>query len=140
MSQLTIEGLEELMDDLEAVAELPDSVASEMLNKQADVVVKAQKSRISSIGLVDTGKLMRSVRKSDSIKKTGSSRSIEVYPDGTRPNGVRNAEVGFIHEYGAAKKNIPAKKWMQQANEACAEKTTEAAREVYNKFLESKNL
>lgn len=140
MAQLTINGLDSLMDDLEAVAELPDSVASEMLNKQADVVVKAQKSQISSIGLVDTGMLKRSIRKSDSIKKTGSSRSMEVYPDGTRPNGVRNAEVGFIHEYGAKNKHIPAKKWMQQANESCAEKAAEAAREVYDEFLKSKNL
>lgn len=140
MAILTTKGLEELLNDLEAVAELPDSVASEMLNKQADVVVKAQKSRISSIGLVDSGQLLRSINKDGSVKKKGSGRSIEISPQGSRTNGVRNAEVGFIHEYGAPGKHIPAKNWMRQANEACADETTEAAREVYDKFLQSKNL
>ena len=140
MAILKTEGLEELLNDLEAVAELPDSVASEMLNKQADVVVKAQKSRISSIGLVDSGQLLRSISKEGSIKKRGAGRSIEISPQGSRTNGVRNAEVGFIHEYGASGRHIPAKNWMRLANEACADETTEAAREVYDKFLQSKNL
>lgn len=140
MAYLKIEGIDEFLKDLQSAAEIPDSVVNEMLNKQADVVVKAQKSRISSIGLVDTGQLKRSIQKKSSIVKSAGGRSIEVYPQGTRGNGVRNAEVGFIYEYGASGKHIPAKNWMRQANESCAEQATEAAKEVYDKFLSSKNL
>ena len=140
MATITVDGLEELMNDLKAVSEIPDSVANEMLDRQADIVIKAQKSRISSIGLVDSGQLMRSIQKDGGMKKRAGTRSVEISPVGVRINGVRNAEVGFIHEYGAKGKHIPAKNWMQQANESCADKAVEAAREVYDEFLKSKNL
>lgn len=140
MALLSIDGLDELMNDLEAVAEIPDGVAGEMLNRQADVVARAQRARIGEIGLVDSGMLLRSVRKTGRMIKKGANRSTEVYPQGTRPDGVTNATVGFVHEYGASGRHIPAKNWMSQANEACAAETTEAAREVYNEFLTSKNL
>lgn len=40
----------------------------------------------------------------------------------------------------APRRNIPAKRWMQNANEKSAAATTAAQAAVYNKFLESKNL
>lgn len=139
MARLSVDGLEELMNDLEAVAELPDTVACEMLNAQADVVKKAQVNKIAEINLVDTGQLRDSIDKT-AVRRSGAGRYLEVYPQGIRKNGVRNAEVGFIHEYGAPGRHIPAKHWAYNANEGCAEETTEAAREVYNNYLDSKNL
>lgn len=139
MAQITVDGLEELMSDLQTVAEIPDGVAYEMLNEQADIVCLAHQKQIMSDGLIDTGQLFNSVGK-DAVKRGGAGRYIEVYPQGKRKNGVRNAEVGFIHEYGAPGRKIPAKNWMQQANESCSERTTEAARKVYDEYLKTKNL
>ena len=39
MARISTKGLEELMNDLEAVAELPNGVVYEMLNEQAEVVI-----------------------------------------------------------------------------------------------------
>ena len=139
MAQISIEGLEELMNDLEAVAELPDGVVYEMLNEQAEVVKRAQVDKINELNLVDSGQLRASIEKT-AVKTSGATRYLEVYPQGTRKNGVRNAEVGFYHEYGVPYKHIPAKNWMYNANEGCAEETTEAARKVYDNYLTSKNL
>ncbi len=139
MARLSVKGLDELMNDLEAVAELPDGIVYEMLNKQADVVKKAHVNKINELDMVDTGQLRDSIEKT-SAKSSGADHYLEVYPQGTRNNGVRNAEVGFYHEYGVPYKHIAAKSWMYNANEECAEETTEAAREVYDNYLTSKNL
>lgn len=139
MAQISIEGLEELMNDLEAVAELPDGVVYEMLNEQAEVVKRAQVDKINELNLVDSGQLRDSIEKT-AVRSSGATRYLEVYPQGIRKNGVRNAEVGYIHEYGAPGRHISAKNWMHSANEGCAEETTEAARKVYDNYLTSKNL
>lgn len=139
MARLSVEGLEELMQDLESVAEIPDGVAFEMLNNQADVVCLAHQKQIMADDMVDTGQLFASVGR-DAVKREGADRHIEVYPKGRRKNGVRNAEVGFILEYGTPGRDIPARNWMQRANDSCADRTTEAARQVYDEYLTTKNL
>lgn len=136
MASLTVDGLADLINDMEAAANIPEHVASEMLVKEADIVAKAHKEKIQADGLVDSGQLLESIE----ADKAPKGRTIEVYPRGVRKNGVRNAEVGFIHEYGAPGRHIPAKNWMKTANENCADKATDAALKVYDEFLKSKNL
>lgn len=140
MPRMEIDGLDDLIRDLQAAAEIPDSVMSDMLKSEADIIVDAQKGKINSLGLVDSGQLLESIRIDGSMKKDASGRYVDVYPQGTRKNGVRNAEVGFIHEYGAPGRHISAKNWMKQANEGAADEANDAAAEVYDNFLKSKNL
>lgn len=140
MADFEFEGLAELMDDLAAIAEIPDDVAEEMLRAQAAVVIAAQKASASAHGLVDSGQLQNSIGIKGAMKKKGLNRYVDVSPKGKRKNGVRNAEVAFIHEYGAPKRKIPAKSWIRQANESSAEQTTDAAAAVYDQFLNSRNL
>lgn len=139
MARLSVIGLDEFMNDLEEVAKLPDGVVFEILNKQAEVVEKAQANKITELGLVDTGQLRDSISRS-AVRSGGASRYLEVFPQGERRYGGRNAEVGFIQEYGAPGRHITAKSWMYDANEECAEETTEAALKVYDNYLKSKNL
>ena len=136
MASLTVSGLEDLISDMEAAANIPDSVAKEMLVKEAGIVEEAHKQSIRAEWLVDTGQLIESIE----ADKAPIGRMIEVYPRGIRKDGVRNAEVGYIHEYGAPGRHIPAKNWMKTANEGCADKATDAAFEVYDEFLKSRNL
>ena len=140
MADFEFDGLAELMDDLEAVADLPDEVAEEMLRAQADVVINAEKASAAAHGLVDSGQLQASIGIQGTMKRKGLNRYIDVTPKGRRQNGVRNAEVAFIHEYGAPKRGIPAKAWIRQAVETSSKQTTAAAAEVYNQFLNSRNL
>lgn len=143
MARVEMDGLSELMESLENIMDLPDDVQLDMLNAEADVVVEAQKKEIENLGLEDTGQLKQSIARTAKLqtnKTDGMGRYLDIYPQGTREDGVRNAEVGFIHEFGAPHRNIRASGWMETANEKCATEAVEAAEEVYNKFLEKNNL
>lgn len=137
---MVIEGLNELVLDMDELAELPDDVLSEMLYAGAEIVTEAHRSKVQSIGLVETGQLRDSISSSSKIKRTKNTRSVDIYPQGTREDGVRNAEVGFIYEYGAPGRGIAARQWMRAANEQAEDAAGEAAEAVYDNYLRSKNL
>lgn len=138
MALLLSSGLDELIRGMEDIMELPEDVVSDMLNAKADVVVAAQKDQLRKIGLQDTRQLIDSVSRVNKVQSRGMEKYMEVYPQGTRENGVRNAEVGFIHEFGAPDRHIRAKHWMEDANEECADDAAEKAADVYEKYLEQK--
>lgn len=48
MAKLSVNGLDELIDDLEEIARMPDSVALEMLTAEAEIISKEQKTAFSS--------------------------------------------------------------------------------------------
>lgn len=139
--RLEVDGLDGLCADLEKVMELPERIQLDMLNAEADVIVEAQKAEIESLGLVDTGQLKKSIARTDKVKADGGlGKCMDIYPQGTREDGVRNAEVGFIYEYGAKEKKIKAYHWMKTANEKSAGEAVEAAAGVYDDFLKKNNL
>ncbi|MCM1190743.1 MAG: hypothetical protein NC541_15820 [bacterium] len=136
---IEVGGLDDLIEGLDNIMDLPEDVQREMLDAEADVVVRAQKEEIESLKLVDSGQLKASIAREHEVKllnSGGMGMHMDIYPQGTREDGTRNAEVGFIHEYGAPKRHIKASAWMRNANEKCAEKAVEAAVDVYEKFLQ----
>lgn len=140
MAEIGFSGLDELMLSMEEIAQIPDEVQDAMLNAQADVVTAAQKARARAYGVQDTGLVIFSIKKGKPKRKKGV-RVIYITPSGTRRRGkqtVRNAEIAFINEYGDRRQR--ARPFIRDANEACAEATTQAGFEVYDKWLKSKNL
>lgn len=137
MAGMEIEGLDDLIGDLDKIADLPEEVQMEMLHAEADVVVKAQKEMIDSLDLRDTGQLRDSIARK---KGSGAGVSLDIFPQGIRDDGIRNAEVGFIHEFGAPVRHIKASGWMERANEECADEAAGHAEEVYDQFLKKNNL
>ena len=142
MANISFHGLDELMLDMQAVAELPDEVIDEMLNAQADVVVAAQRAEAEAMGVhaPGSGLVIKSIKKGK-VKVKKGVRVIHITPTGTRKRGkkrVRNAEIAFVNEYG--KKNQKARPFIRTANEKSAEATTQAGMAVYDRFLKSKNL
>lgn len=140
MAEIGFSGLDELMLSMEEIAQIPDEVQDAMLNAQADVVTAAQKARARAYGVQDTGLVISSIKKGKPKRKKGV-RVIYITPSGTRRRGkqtVRNAEIAFINEYGDRRQR--ARPFIRDANEACAEATTQAGFEVYDKWLKSKNL
>lgn len=169
MATFNYTGLAELGLSFQEIAEIPDDIAYKMLDAASVVVVEAQKKSLRSLGLVDTGKLADSIqvyKKNDRNRNPDDPRRVLIYPDGNRRTyqsrvkvrkyarskhgrtytvgGKRvtttNSEIGFIHEFGAPKKGIPASQWMSKANEACAEETVAAELAVYDTWLKTKNL
>lgn len=83
----------------------------------------------------------RGTRKRRKVTKVyKNSKSGREYTFGGDTKDVTQAEVAFIHHYGAPKRHIPATKWMDKANDSCADAVASAELAVYDRFLESKNL
>lgn len=166
MAKFNAEGIEGLCLSMQEFAEIPDDVVEAILEAGGKVVVEAQKQKISSLGLVKTGKLLKSIEAFSKVGKKNSDwnrRYVLVYPYGKHGHRnrrkiykvskrgrkysyggdvktVTNNDVGFIHEFGAPKKGIKAKQWMRKANEESAEAMVKAEFEVYDQWLQSKNL
>lgn len=142
MASITTKGLEELFDDMSAIAELPDSVIDEMLLAEAGIVAAAQASEARSMlsGSHSRGVTAGAITYDQKPKKTSDGRAVYVYPKGTRNDGNRRSisEVAFINEFG--KTGQPARPFIRVANEKSADAAADSAAEVYDKFLKSKNL
>lgn len=144
MARLEFDGLDSLMIDLDSLAHLPDRVVEDMLNAEADVLVPAQRAEISSRwrGKYSEGISAKSVKKSK-MKTTKDGRAVHIYPQGTRKRGkkrVRNAEIAFINEYGAPKRGIAPRPAIAAANAKAEQTAVDAGEQVFNAYLDSKNL
>lgn len=144
MAGMTVDGLDGLIDDLAALASLPDSVIDDVLNAEADVIVPAQQAEIqrSWTGPHSLGISAKSVKKGK-VKKGKDGRSISIYPQGSRKRGktsTRNAEIAFINEYGAPQRGIAARPAIGTANAKAEQAAVEAGERVYHAYLDSKNL
>ena len=140
MGYASTSGLDELLSDFGAIAEIPDSVILDMLVAEAEIVAPAQAAEARAMGVFDTGKTADSITYDRALKVKGSDKSISVYPKGTRSDGNRRsvAEVAFVNEFGTSSQ--PARPFINTANEKSADAAVEAAAAVYDKFLNSKNL
>lgn len=76
----------------------------------------------------------------DKTKTYANSKSGRTYTTGGGEKVATNNDVGFVHEFGAPKRNIKASQWMLKANESSADAAATAAFKVYDKWLKSKNL
>lgn len=144
MAQLTLNGLDSLIEDLGALAGLPDGVADEILEAEADVIVQAQREEIRRLwaGPYSKGISAKSVEKGKA-KKNKTGRSITVSPKGSRKRGqgsVRNAEIAFYNEYGVPGRKIAARPAIAIANAKAEETAVEAGAKVFDAYLDSKNL
>lgn len=140
MAEFGFKGLDEIRLSLQEIAEIPEDVQDQMLNAQADVVVAAQQKKAREYGVVDSGLLVRSIQKG-TVKVQKGVRVLYVTPKGTRKRGktrTTNAEIAFVNEFGSRRQK--ARPFMRDANEACAEETTQAGLQVYDAWLKSKNL
>jgi hypothetical protein len=146
MAKMTVSGIDELMLSMKQVAELPDSVANDMLQAAGKIVRDAQTRKVKSSLGVRTGALAKAITVTPKVKtRKGGERYVTVYPKGTHHinadgTKVTNNEVFFVNEFGAPKRGIAAKGMARAANEESAEKATAAQAEVYDKWLQSKNL
>lgn len=168
MAKFNAQGIDGLMLSFEEFSDIPDSVVEEMLDAGGKVAVSAHKGKLQALGLVDTGKLVESVKAHPKAggAENGWKRHVLIYPTGKHGEysrkkvtkaykrskhgrtydvggdvkPVTNSEVGFIYEFGAPHRGIPAKQWMRDANEECSDAVAEAEFSVYDQYLKSKNL
>lgn len=130
-------GLDDLIRDYAALAELPDSVIDAMLTAEADVIEPEQHRTAKSMGVYKTGVTEGSIKRTK-IKGKKDGRHLSIYPQGTNADGNPNAEVAFVNEFG--KKGQPARPFIDTANKNKADQAVDGAAKVYNAFVDSKKL
>lgn len=132
------------MLSMKEAAELPDSVAEEMLQAGGKVIAETQRRHYLTL-LNDTGTLAKSVKVTRMKRKRDGNRFVTIYPQGTHHTyaggkKATNNEVAFVHEYGAEKRGISAKQIIRTSNEESAAETTAVQYKVYDQFLNKNNL
>ena len=141
MAKFSVEGVFDF-DDLLNAGALPGETMNRMLHAAADVAVTAQKRTAKAMLNKghSTGRLAESISKGR-IRRTKDGRSIQVVFKGGRvrgkkkPTTISNEEIAFLNEFGT--RRVPARPFVQTANEQCKEQAIEAAAEVYDKWLDS---
>jgi hypothetical protein len=132
MAGFTFDGIDEIIAQYGRL-DILLSIQDEMLRAESEVIIKAQRAGAPK----DTGRLAESI--SGSACKTGrnGARYMDIYPKGLhdKDGKVRNAEVGFINEFGAPKRGIAARQWMKLANEECADDALAAATVIYDRYI-----
>lgn len=140
MASLSVDGLDDLMLSLEEIAAIPDDVAQDMLDAEAQVVVEAQIAQGMAMGVYDTGDTLRSIRRGRMKRTKEGGRAVYVTPQGVNDKGERNAAVAFMNEYGVPSRNIPPRPFIATANAAAVEPAVAEAEKVYDEWLKSKGL
>lgn len=100
MATFNVTGIESIIKDLNRMRDKAQGVAERMLHAGADVMVWEWQSAIQSAGHIDTGAMLLSVRADNAVKSKGGVMQITVYPRGKDASGTRNAEKGFIANFG----------------------------------------
>ena len=141
MARFEIVGLTDLRKEMEQEAIRAEKKVPEMLKAGAEVVsavqkreaeemIRSGKLRFPGNKSRSTGALVRSI-KPTGVKGKGADAHIEIYPQGSDEKKTRNAEKGFLAEYGT--KTMPSFPWMNLANEKASVETTETMQEIWNK-------
>jgi len=141
MPDFVTSGVDDLMREIEMMAEVPDEVLEDMLMAEAEVIKAAQVRQLQQMNFKEsTGQLEKSISSGAKMKRDRYGRpSLRVYPGGTRQGkDTTNAEVGFVTEYGAPQRGISPRPWMRVANELAEEDAAKAAQAVYDDWLDGK--
>ena len=128
MAKFNTVGFDDLEKEFLKQSEVAAKAIPKMLEAGAEVLVKAQKEEAKALKVENKGDLIRSI-KATKVKQTDMDASITVTPTGKNKSGVRNAEVGFVNEYGTSKQ--PARPWMETANIKSEEKVHQAMVKVW---------
>lgn len=141
MARFNTIGLDDIVKDLNREAVRAERLAPKMLEAGAKVIAKAQKRkaeemirsgrlRLHGNDSRSTGAFLASI-KATPIRGSGAKAHVDIYPQGKDEKGVRNAEKGFLAEYGTS--HMPSYPWMKIACEESAPESIEKMQEIWNK-------
>ena len=145
MAKIDLSDFAEFEFDLEQWANMPSALIDKMVEVQLPIAEQAAKSEghlMQTSGRYYNGATAASVGHGRITHKPTETAS-HVYPKGKNKKGNRNAEVGFVWEFGATTNvgtKIPPVQWMRIAAEKCSEECADAAKEVYDQYMDSINL
>lgn len=128
MAKFNTIGLDDIEKALLLESEKAKSAVPQMLKAGGEVLADAQKKEAKRLKIEFRGDLIKSIKVSK-VKTTSKGQSIEVAPTGKNSAGVRNAEVGFLNEYGTSRQE--ARPWQSTANLKSEEEVHRAMKSVW---------
>lgn len=148
MANVKVEGLDELIKDMERLGAEASATFEKMLEAGADETVDAWKRAIEKHGHMDTGELYNKVKWQKS-KQSKGSLTAEIYPGGTsskttaptksgkktytRRKKVRQAEKAFVLHYGT--KSKPGSYFIDDAVEDANQKIPDKLKEIWDQYI-----
>ena len=146
MAELQVTGLDELIRDLDALADDAPAITGQILEAQADILEPALRQSLASRSLIRTGRLQASIARRKSRSKGGPA--IRIGPKGehhryypkTGSGVVSAGYVGYIQEYGLPSRGIKSSKWAKAAVTGSRDKAVSAAEQVLDQNLRKHNL
>lgn len=130
MAKFNVAGLDDVQDALLRQEAATVAAIPEMLKAGGEVIKSAfqeETGKLNSTGR-STGALAASIKVS-AIKERDGAKYVEIAPSGTDRRGVRNAEKGFVLNYGRS--NMPARPWFTAANEKAQDEAVTEMRRVW---------
>lgn len=124
MATFNVTGIDEAIKALD--------IAAEEMTRRAPAAAKAGGAVAAKVmadaAPVRTGQLSRSMVVKGPYTSALDGTYCDVFPDGIREDGQRNAEVGFVKEYGRS--NMQAEPWMRPAIERHGDEILAAVTDV----------
>lgn len=141
MASFNVVGFNDVEKQLLLHEKKPDKLISKMIRAGAQVIISAQKESLKRYTKTDRsiGTLIESIGMTG-VRRKDTQSYVEVYPMGDQPHGtpargksgkVRNAQVGFILEYGRS--DMDERPWMAEANETSQDMVHAVMRDVWEK-------
>lgn len=145
MAQIEYNSINDLIGDMDSLIEALPEMERQMLQAEADVVEPALKQSLSSEGLMESGRLRDSIKRSTRKKGTqvilGPSGIHHTYVNKAgRANALRAGHLGYIFEHGAPRRNIRGRQWLSKAVQKSQADAIEAAEKVRDQYLNNHNL
>lgn len=135
MARFEVQGLEEIIEQMRQMGQMSGAVAEAMLMAGAEQVRQAWRASAESHGHRDTGQMIASIGYPRQPTNAGDVMSIDIYPQGTNTNGVRNAEVAFVLHYGTRKR--PGTRWIDEADERAGPMVQAAMEGIWSRYVET---
>ena len=123
MAKFTVAGLDDVQEAMLRRDKATLEAVPEMLKAGGEIIKSAfqeETAKLNSTGR-GTGDLTASIKVS-AVKERDGGKFVEIAPTGTDRHGVRNAEKGFVLNYGRS--NMPARPWFTAANAKAADEAT----------------
>jgi len=135
VAKLTVTGLEELEKAMLRRDAAAEKAVPEMLKAGGAVAQKAQQNEIKTRfnSRRSTGALFASIKVS-AVKEKDGMKLVEVAPTGKDRRGVRNAEKGFVLQYGKRSWGGKSFPWFSAAAEKSGNAVLTEMRRVWEEM------
>ena len=130
MAKFNVAGLDDVQEAMLRQDAIVEEAVPEMLKAGGAVMQKAQQEEIKTRfnSRRSAGALLASIKVS-AVKEIDGGKRVEIYPNGKDKHGVRNAEKGFVLNYGRS--NMPARPWFTRSHQKATPEVQAAMRQAW---------